>query len=74
MSFSSKQRAFIGAFYETGDSYYILTGANNTEKDDAKEVYRVSRYSKDWKSQGSCGLFGANTTYPFDAGSARITS
>lgn len=64
----------FGAFYETGDSYYILTGANNTEKDDAKEVYRVSRYSKDWKSQGSCGLFGANTTYPFDAGSARITS
>ena len=55
-------------------SYYILTGANNTEKDDTREVYQVSRYSKDWKSQGSCGLFGANTTYPFDAGSARITS
>ena len=58
----------FGAFYETNDNYYILTGANNTEKDNTKEVYRVSKYSKDWKSQGSCSLFGANTTYPFDAG------
>lgn len=64
----------FGAFYETNDNYYILTGANNTEKDNTKEVYRVSKYSKDWKSQGSCSLFGANTTYPFDAGSARMAS
>ncbi len=34
----------------------------------------MSKYSKDWKSQGSCSLFGANTTYPFDAGSARMAS
>lgn len=30
----------FGAFYETNDNYYILTGANNTEKDNTKEVYR----------------------------------
>ena len=62
----------FGGFYETGDNYYILTGQNNTEKDDSKEVYRISKYSKTWQSLGSCGLFGANTTYPFDAGSARM--
>ena len=62
----------FGGFYETGDNYYILTGQNNTEKDDSKEVYRISKYSKAWQSLGSCGLFGANTTYPFDAGSARM--
>ena len=62
----------FGGFYETNDNYYILTGQNNTEKDDSKEVYRIGKYSKTWQSLGSCGLFGANTTYPFDAGSARM--
>ena len=62
----------FGGFYETNDNYYILTGQNNTEKDNNKEVYRVCKYSKTWKALGSCGLFGANTTYPFDAGSARM--
>ena len=62
----------FGGFYETGDNYYILTGQNNTEQDDSKEVYRIGKYSKTWQSLGSCGLFGANTTYPFDAGSARM--
>ena len=62
----------FGGFYETGDNYYILTGQNNTEKDNNKEVYRVCKYSKTWQALGSCGLFGANTTYPFDAGSARM--
>lgn len=62
----------FGGFYETNDNYYILTGQNNTEQDDSKEVYRIGKYSKTWQSLGSCGLFGANTTYPFDAGSARM--
>ena len=63
----------FGAFYEDDNNYYILTGADNKEKDNTKEVYRLTKYSKDWKAQGSCGLFGANTTIPFDAGSARMT-
>ena len=62
----------FGGFYKTNDNYYILTGQNNTEQDDSKEVYRIGKYSKTWQSLGSCGLFGANTTYPFDAGSARM--
>lgn len=62
----------FGAFYEDDNNYYILTGANNQERDNTKEVYRLTKYSKDWKAQGSCGLFGANTTIPFDAGSARM--
>lgn len=63
----------FGAFYETGDYYYILTGANNPNEDDTKEVYRLSRYTKDWKAKDYCSLFGANTKVPFDAGSARMT-
>ncbi|MBU5480127.1 hypothetical protein [Blautia sp. MSJ-19] len=62
----------FGAFYESGDNYYILTGDKNTEHSDSKEVYRLSKYSKSWTSQGSCSLYGANTAIPFDAGSARM--
>ena len=62
----------FGAFYEADNNYYILTGANNQERDNKKEVYRLTKYSKDWKAQGSCSLFGANTTLPFRAGSARM--
>jgi hypothetical protein len=62
----------FGAFYEADNNYYILTGANNQERDNTKEVYRLTKYSKDWKAQGSCSLFGANTTLPFRAGSARM--
>lgn len=62
----------FGAFYESADNYYVLSGQNNTDHDDSVEVYHVTKYTKDWKALGSCGLFGANTAYPFDAGSARM--
>lgn len=67
----------FGAFYESGSNYYILTGQNNDSQDDNKEVYRVTKYSKDWKVQGSCSLTsstkGINTVHPFEDGSARMT-
>ena len=42
----------FGAFYEDDNNYYILTGAKNKEKGNTKEVYRLTKYSKDWKAQG----------------------
>lgn len=60
-------------FYESGNSYYILTGQSNPDKNDSAEVYRVTKYSKDWKVQGSASLYGENTKYPFEFGSARMT-
>lgn len=63
----------FGAFYATDDNYYLLTGQSNPEESDSAEVYRITKYDKDWKKISSCGLFGANTYIPFDAGSARIT-
>ena len=62
-----------GAFYESGNYYYILTGQDNPDNNDAVEVYRVTKYSKDWKVQGSASLCGENTKKPFDFGSARMT-
>ena len=67
----------FGAFYESGSNYYILTGQNNDDQDKSREVYRVTKYSKDWKVQGSCSLTsnteGINTVHPFEDGSARMT-
>lgn len=62
-----------GAFYESGNHYYILTGQDNPDNNDAVEVYRVTKYSKDCKVQGSASLYGENTKKPFDFGSARMT-
>ena len=61
-----------GAFYETEDNYYILSGQNNSEESNDVEVYRITKYDKNWERIDSCGLFGANTYIPFSAGSARM--
>ena len=67
----------FGAFYESSNNYYILTGQNNDSQDDNKAVYCVTKYSKDWEVQGSCSLTsstqGINTVHPFENGSARMT-
>ncbi len=64
----------FGAFHATDDNYYILSGQTNPNEDNNAEVYRITKYSKDWNKISSCGLYGANTTIPFRAGSARITT
>ena len=38
------------------------------------EVYRITKYDKDWNRISSAGLYDCNTTVPFDAGSARMDS
>lgn len=62
-----------GAFYETEDHYYILSGQENPNLSDDVEVYRITQYDKEWNRINSCSLYGANTSIPFDAGSARMT-
>ena len=63
----------FGGFYAMNGNYYILTGQENKEESDAVEVYRTTKYDKNWNKISNCGLKGANTTVPFDAGSARMT-
>jgi len=55
-------------------NYYILSGQTNKNESDSVEVYRITKYTKDWNRVASCGLYGANTTVPFDAGSARMAA
>ena len=63
----------FGGFYSTGDSYYVLTGQNNKSENNSTEVFRITKYDKNWNRLGSSGLYGANTTKPFNAGTARFT-
>ena len=63
----------FGAFYDSGNNYYVLSGQENPKQNDSLEVFRITKYDKNWNEIKSCGLYGANTTVPFDAGSARMT-
>ena len=63
----------FGAFYDSCNNYYVLSGQENPKQNDSLEVFRITKYDKNWNKIKSCGLYGANTTVPFDAGSARMT-
>lgn len=60
-----------GGFY-AGENYnFTVIGQGNLDADDSVEVIRVIKYDKSWNRLGQVGLFGGNTSYPFDAGSLR---
>ncbi len=67
-----KELPLFGAFYEYGEYYYLVTGQENPDQDNKKEVYRITKYNKNWERMGAAGLQGANTTVPFRAGSCRL--
>jgi hypothetical protein len=70
----SQELPLFGGFYEMEDYYCILSGQSNPDESDDVEVYRVTKYDKSWNKMDSCGLYGANTYIPFEAGSARMTA
>ncbi len=69
-----KELPIFGGFYADDTYYYLVTGQNNHSCDNKVEVYRVTKYDKDWNRLASVGLFGANTYEPFTAGSCDIVS
>ncbi|MCR5637736.1 MAG: leucine-rich repeat domain-containing protein [Lachnospiraceae bacterium] len=68
----SLELPLFGSVATDGENYYVLTGKKNTECSDSAEVYRITKYNSEWKKLGSDSLYGANTTVPFEAGSARM--
>ncbi len=67
-----KELEIFGGFYADKDNYYVLSGQKNPQEKDDLEVFRITKYDKDFKKISSAGLFDCNTTIPFDAGSARF--
>ncbi|MDO4308131.1 MAG: Ig-like domain-containing protein [Eubacteriales bacterium] len=63
---------YFGGFYAGSNAYYLVFGQSNLAEDDSAEVIRVVKYDKSWNRIGAASLRGANTTYPFDAGSLRM--
>ena len=63
----------FGGFYESDSNYFLVTGNTNYNEDSSVMVYCVTKYDKNWNKIGSVGISNANTTVPFDAGSARMT-
>ena len=61
-----------GGVYMSTDYNFLMVGQTNFEEDDSKEVFRIIRYTKDWKKVDHASIYGANTTVPFDAGSCRF--
>lgn len=62
----------FGGFYETDDFYFVVSGQKNESENDDVEVFRITKYDKNWKLIDSTGLYGSNTTIPFDAGTVRM--
>ena len=62
----------FGGFYSGETHNFLVFGQENDAEDDNTEVIRVVCYTKDWQRVGSDGLYGANTTIPFRAGSLRF--
>ena len=61
-----------GGVYMSTDYNFLVVDQTNFEEDDGKEVFRIIRYTKDWKKVDHASIYGANTTVPFDAGSCRF--
>ena len=60
----------FGGFFAGQDYNFLLYGQTNQAEDNSAEVLRVVRYTKDWQRLDHCSILGANTTVPFDAGTA----
>lgn len=63
----------FGGFYAGRDYNFLVFGQKNEEENDAKEVVRIVRYTKDWQRTGSSTVCGANTVEPFRSGCLRMT-
>jgi|GEM_PF-130893 len=63
----------FGAFYESSDNYFIVSGSANPATSADVEGYRITKYDKSWNRIGSAGLYNCNTKNPFEAGSCRLT-
>lgn len=46
----------FGGFYATDSNYYVVTGQKNTEENNNVEVYRITKYDKQWNRVNTASL------------------
>lgn len=61
-----------GGFGASSDTYYLVTGQNNLEESDEKEVIRITKYDKKWNKIGSAGAKACNVYDPFAFATVRM--
>ena len=63
----------FGGYYNGENYHFLVFGQNNEEESASVEIMRIVKYDKSWNRVDSCSVYGANTQYPFEAGSLRMT-
>lgn len=63
----------FGGFYSGAQYNFVVYGQQNLAEDDATEVIRVVKYSKDWERLDSGSVYGENSQIPFYAGTMHMT-
>ncbi len=63
----------FGGFYSGSKYNFFVFGDNNYNESNSKEVFRIVKYSKDWKRLAAVSVYGANTYEPFHDGSLRMS-
>lgn len=63
----------FGGFYAGKTYNYIVFGQNNPNQSNSVVTFKVVKYDKNWNRLGAADYSNNNTTYPFDAGSLRMT-
>lgn len=62
----------FGGFYSGTKYNFIILGQLNLSENNDIPVFRIEKYSKDWKKLGLAELKNCNTIIPFDAGNCRM--
>lgn len=62
----------FGGFYSGMKYNFIVLGQLNLTENNTIPIFRIEKYSKDWKKLGVAELNNCNTIIPFDAGNCRM--
>lgn len=62
----------FGGFYAAEKYYFVLTAQSNPEKSNSKEIFRITKFSREWENLGSVEIKNCNTLRPFAFGTARM--
>ena len=63
----------FGIFYETSTNYYLFTGQDNKSESNSVEVFRLTKFDRNWNELSHCSIYGANTYEAFSCGTGEIT-
>lgn len=69
-----KELSIFGAFFDSGEHFYLAFGQMYDKDDSSKEVWRIVQYDRQWNRLGTVSVNGKDsyTTQPFRSTVARM--